>query len=138
MRFINGIAVMLFALTDSGVTEDRIHFWVRAFIPNQIEGSPTYMLPVPGHTGQSMISSPSLLHSNIFFATDHRSFDSSPTASSRLATEFVLVIDGFNGRVENAGGKPFHRTSPTQRLVVEGNQVRSETKTAELKIAAMG
>jgi hypothetical protein len=138
MCLITRFSVLLLAMIESAAAQDRVHIWIRAFIPKQIEGNPTYMVPIPGRSGQSMISSPSLLRSNKFFATDHRSFDFSPDASARVTTEFVLVIDGSSVRVERVGGRPFHRTTPTQRLVLEGSEVKSETKTAELKIAAMG
>jgi hypothetical protein len=138
MHLATWFTILLLAIVESAAAEDKIHVWIRAFIPKQIEGNPTYMVPIPGRPGQSMISSPGLFRSNKFFATDHRFFDSSPDASSRLATEFVLVIDGSSVRIEKAGGRPFHRTSPTQRLTLDGSKVEAETKTADLKIAAMG
>ena len=131
------LALVVFSAT-SYAADDRVHIWIRAFIPKELEGNSTYMKPIPGRAGQFMISSPSLFRSKKFFSTDHRSFSAAIDASSRLMTEFVLVAGPAGPKVEKVDGRPIHRTSPTERLIVNGQQVDSEKKTAALSIDAIG
>jgi hypothetical protein len=94
--------------------QERLHIWVKAFIPSSLAGDSEYVKPVPNRPGCFMIPDP--VSPNISYLTDNRGFSSNPTASARLTTEFVLVIDESSARIEKANGREYHRCDPSERL----------------------
>jgi hypothetical protein len=103
---------------------ERIHVWVKAFIPNVIPSDPGYVTAVPGRPGEFMIWGPPLIFDPALilfddptllwqtcYLTDNRSFSPDVSARARLTTEFVLVVDGSTARVEHKDGREFHYSS---------------------------
>lgn len=105
----------------------RVHFWIKAFIPNehpnvkdyiQKTDKGTWVIPVP--------------LSSSCFATDNRTFNSSPLASARLTTEFIFIIDGRDVSIEKADGRSFIRIGETKKVNCKTDEVlASETASTE-------
>lgn len=96
--------------------ENRFHFWIKAFVPNEHPSIPDYFFrsnagtwvfrapPVPGELNGTC------------FETDNRSFSDSPEASARVTSEFVLVMDGAKVRVERAGPRALKRLGKAKNV----------------------
>jgi hypothetical protein len=98
------------ALVSSVSAQDRIHIWVKAFIPNSHPGNPGYVKPVPAQPGRWVISAP--VGSDCYM-TDNRTFSGDPNASARMTTEFTFTVDNGSATTGPAGPKPIFATGPT-------------------------
>lgn len=98
----------------SGATfaDDRVHVWVKAFIPRDHPGNPGYIFAVPGHPGQFILHEPAGAYCA---ATDSRSFSNDPAASARLTTEFVLTVNG-QVVIGPSGPRPMFVTGLSHRV----------------------
>jgi hypothetical protein len=93
--------------------EARVHIFIRAFIPSQHPGNPGYIRSIPGHPGEFVIPNP--VGSGCFM-TDNRTFSRDISASSRAATEILLVTLENTARVERADGRAFFRTGTSRKV----------------------
>lgn len=72
-----------------------------------------------------------------WFATNHRGFSMDPAATSKLETNFILVMDGNSAKVEKIGSKPIHFSGKSEKLnPINGQTI--ETKDGSLKTATIG
>jgi len=127
--------VWLFDGGSGAQAQDRIHIIIRAFIPNSLDQDTGYIKPIPGRTNQFMIQPP--LGSG--FATDHRTFSSNFSASARVVTEFVLVVNGDKASVEKVANRPYHSCGSTESItLVNGKITGTDTKTASMSVDALG
>lgn len=55
---VHQLLLVLLLSTITSHAEDRIHFWIKAFIPNAHPTNPGYIRPVPGDAGKTMIPGP--------------------------------------------------------------------------------
>lgn len=97
-------------LVSSVSAQDRIHIWVKAFIPNSHPGNPGYVKPVPAQPGKWIISAP--VGSDCYM-TDNRTFSGDPNASARMTTEFTFTVGNGSATAGPAGPKPIFATGPT-------------------------
>jgi hypothetical protein len=93
--------------------QDRVHLWIRAFIPNQHPTNPDYIKPIPGSDGHWGIAAPV---GDSCFETDDRFFTSDPDASSRVMAEVELVTDGQTVTSSPAGPRPLFSTGLTRKV----------------------
>lgn len=104
--------------------EDQVRILVRSFIPSSHPGNPTYMRPIPNTPGKFMIPGP---FDGKCFDTDHRGFSIDPVASSRMASDAVLV-SGPNPTIKPASGNEIHRAGVTiERECASGKESRRGT-----------
>lgn len=135
-----GLVVLVIAsvltCTKPAVAEERIHFLVKAFIPNSLPVNPDYVMRVPaarrGRSSKTMIPHP--VPNGLCFMTDNRGFSNEPSASARLTTEFILVLSESDARVEKAGGRDIHRCDATEKVQCVTGAVL-ETATAKPRTA---
>ena len=95
--------------------QDNIHLYIRAFIPKDHPGKPGYVRQIPSQPTKFVIPSP-IPGDDSCFLTDNRSFSSDINASSRIVTEFVLVVTGTVVSVEKAEGREIQRTGPSHKV----------------------
>ena len=109
----------------SNASPVRVHVFIRAFIPNNHPGNPGYVRGIPSHPGLFVIPSPAvrMVHGvplpfsdGTCFMTDNRGFSNDIGASSRLVTEFILVIAGNTATVEKANNRDLERTGPSHKV----------------------
>jgi hypothetical protein len=104
------------ASTPSPIVRYRLRILIRAFIPSAHPVNPGYIIGIPGLANTYVIKSPLFLVDNSCFMTDNRSFSSDVNASSRMTTEFVLLISDTNVIVDRVSGRDIQRTDPTRKV----------------------
>ncbi len=102
------VSILLTALTFNIATADEIKIWMRSFIPNKHPGNPDYILQHPTAPNKWMIRGPvdnqlaqlaaSIPLKDTCFSTDHRGFNNSLDASSRVTVAFK-----FNPETKSVG-----------------------------------
>ena len=134
IRSVVLIAGMLLATQLLG--EDRVHIWLKAFIPKNVSSNPGYIRPVPDRPGQFMLPDP--FFADQAYLTDNREFNSDPNASARLTTDFTIVLpdSGAAGLVKGATGK-YHFPNPTEKLNAQTGATTAR-QSADLSVDAMG
>lgn len=110
LNFVALITTLLLLTPVPSMAQDRLHIWISAFIPNVHPSKPSYVRKLPHARDRWIIPGPV---GSSCFATDHRSFSASPTVSSRIMSEVVLVVGGGSVSAEEAAGRVFHRADPT-------------------------
>jgi hypothetical protein len=85
-----------------------ITFWINAFIPRDISGY-TRSVPAGIHLGKTMIPGPNPMSD--CYLTDQRSWDSSPSAKSRMHSEFTIDFGGATSSFKQS-----HRCDTTTEL----------------------
>jgi hypothetical protein len=114
-------------------SEDKIHIWVKGFIPNKHPTNPSYIKAIPGQTGKWMIPGPAM--DSACYATDHRQFSSDPKAHARCTTEFVVIFDGTTASIEKADGRDIHRCDPSEKIdCMTGNTVATKIATPAVRL----
>jgi hypothetical protein len=103
------------ASATSQIVRYKLRLIIRAFIPSAHPLNPGYIIAIPGLVNTYAIKSPIFLDSSCFM-TDNRSFSDDINASSRMTTEFVLLISNTNVMVDRASGREIQRTDPTRKV----------------------
>lgn len=93
-------AIAAALLSQSVAAADDVHIWIRAFVPDAVAGFKEFSEPVTASPGQFFLRATD----GGCIATDHRSWSDVPGASSRLSSDFHLVIDGQSAPVVRASG----------------------------------
>lgn len=135
--------ILLLSITGIGQVnaqaDERIHIWLKAFIPNTHPTNVNYIQEVPEQNEQWMIPGPSLPGVDIgCFLTDHRGFKSDPEASARMTTEFVIVISADSTRIDKVQSREIHRGGVSTLVNCETGKITDTPETATFQVASMG
>jgi hypothetical protein len=125
--------------------KDRVTIRMRAFIPNAIRANPSYVRKVLGSANAWMIPGPiaqatQALHLDLSgdcFLSDNRTFDTAKNASSRVRTEFDIVVYYGQVSIEPVSDGGVHRAGESTRLACADGKV-IEKKWGQLGIRALG
>lgn len=133
------IVLTNFTLLSSAQAEQwNVHFWMKAFIPNEhprvldyITRTTSGVWVIPAPKIPQLINIGSL--SGSCFATDNRLFSIDPNASARVTTEFMILINGRDLKIENYPGRNKIRIGETHNVDCKtGKELRPpETESAE-------
>lgn len=137
-----GLIFAVLLLSNGNVrAEYRIHFWMKAFIPNHHPGLPDYIKKT--ENGNWVIAAPSIPGSEIIglgklegtcFVTDNRGFDKSPTASARVTIELIFVVNRKTRQVsiERAEGRDKIRIGSSHNVDCKTGKELQPPRTADI------
>lgn len=129
-------AVWLLAFWGTPVqAQDRVHIWLKAFLPATHSGNPGYITSVPGN--RSVLPDP-LPGSSACFATDHRGFSPDPGASARGTVEFDMVVASNNVTIAPSGPAAIMRIGPTHKVDCNTGSDLEPPRTASVEHMNMG
>lgn len=122
----------------------HVHLWMKAFIPSQHPQLPDYIKTT--QIGTHVIPAPGDLPfpfkfdftQGSCFATDNRSFDSSPLASARATVELMIVISGREMSYQKVEGREVRRIGETHIVDCATGLDKSPAKTADLNGIEIG
>lgn len=95
--------------------EDKLHIYMRAFIPKEHATNPGYVKQVTGKPNFFVIPSP-IPGDTSCYQTDNRMFSSGTDESSRVTIEFVLIVNDGSVKIESAEGREKFRTGWTHKV----------------------
>jgi hypothetical protein len=101
------------AIGRSASFANRVHIWMKAFIPKDHPGNPGYVKSVLGQSGKYVIEDPL---DDTCYATDNRLFSNDPTESARMTTEFILILGNDSVEVQQAASRPVPRIGWTHHM----------------------
>jgi hypothetical protein len=107
--FVLSVTTWQFAQAD-----DRLEYWMKAFIPNVHPTNPDLIAQVPGHPNRWMLKGP--LPNGICFETDDRGFSNDRNAKAKVTTHFSLITDGAIVRIEPQDGMHVHEAGVSTKL----------------------
>lgn len=138
MNLKRSLVFFFFTLTclHPALAEDQIHIWIKAFIPNSNPSNPSYVRPVPGRPGKTMIPSPT--SGSEWFMTNHRGFSSNPKAEAKVTTEFLLVVRENSASIEKAEGRPLHQPGKAQKVNGDTGELIGKALPATMHVKAIG
>lgn len=137
------LAGILIALCSHGAiaAEWDVHIWVSAFIPNKHPMLPEYIKKtelgtwvVPAPKPPKIFDLGGLAGS--CFVTDNRGFEANPQASSRVTTEFKLVLNNRKLVVDSANGRDKVRIGETHNVdCLSGKDARPPQRESEKSVS---
>jgi hypothetical protein len=112
---IVGVSLVLTLLTwQFARADDRLEFWMKAFIPNVHPTNPNLIVGVPGHPNRWMLKGP--LPNGICFETDDRGFNTDRSAKAKITTNFSLITDGTMVRIDPQDSTHVHEAGVSTKL----------------------
>jgi hypothetical protein len=126
----------VFLLSGQVEAADRLHLWVKAFIPNAHPSRPSYVRKLPGSADRWVIPGPTIpwtdkgipLLFDTCFETDNRGFSEDPSASARATSEVVLVYDQGTISQEKASGRDFERADYSNEVDCNTGSVKATSR----------
>lgn len=114
-RTLRSFAALAVLVGGECTAADRVHVWMHAYIPNLVGSNDAFVQTAKGPA----IKAPAFG----CFSIDAANPGTSPTASSRLTTEFDVVVDGRTLTIEPHTGRAIHRVSDSHKVDCQSGAV---------------